>query len=88
MRFFLHDLEELYNHGGDGNDGNIVETFRDSKNIFVDIIYRHWAIARAFQYSLLKSSLESTKKSQIEIPNIHTGKNAHAFILADWFGPR
>ena len=70
MRFFLHDMEELYNRGSDGNNGNIVKTFRDSKNISVNTIYWDWAIARTVQYSLLKNSLESIKKSQIEIPNI------------------
>lgn len=83
MRFCLHDLEELYNRGSDDNDGNIVETFRDSKNLSVNIIYRHWPIAHTFQYSLPKGSFESIKKGQTEIGGIHAGKTAHAFILAD-----
>ena len=66
MRFFLHDMEELYYRGSDGYIGNRVKAFRDSKNISVDIIYRDRAIAHTFQYSLLKSSPESIKKSQIE----------------------
>ena len=65
MRFFLHDLEELYYRGPDGDNGNIVKAFRDSKNISVDIIYRDRSIAHTFQHPLLKSSLESINKSQI-----------------------
>jgi len=78
MRFFLHDMEELYNGGGDDDHGNIVKTFRNSENIFVGIIYRHRAIAYTFQHSLLKSSIESIKKSQIAIPDIDAGKTARA----------
>ena len=83
MRLFLHDLEELYNRGSHGNHGNMVKTFRDSKNIFVHIIYRDRAIAHTFQYSLLASSLESIQKSQIEISNIRVKKTAHACILRE-----
>ena len=70
MSFFLHDLEELYNRGCDGDNGNMVKTFHDSKNIFVNIIYSDRAIAHTFQHSLLKSSLESIQKSQIELLGI------------------
>ena len=62
MRFFFHDMEKLYHRGRDGNNGNVVKTFCDSKNIFVNIIHWDRAIARTFQYSLLKSALEAIKK--------------------------
>jgi len=67
MRFCLHDLEKLYHRGADGHNGNIVKAFGDSKILSVNIIYRNRAVAHTFQYSLLKSFLESIKKSQIEI---------------------
>ena len=78
MRLFFHDLEELYPCGSDDNHGNSAKTFRDPKNIFVNIIYWDRAIAHTFQHSLLKSSLKSIKKSQIEISDIHGCKTAHA----------
>ena len=62
MCFFLHDMEELYKRGSDGNNGSIVKTFRDSKNLFVNIIYWDRAITRTFQHSLLESSLKSIEK--------------------------
>ena len=70
MRFFLYDMEKLYNRGGNGDNWNIVKAFRDSKNLFVNIIYRDRAVAHTFQHSLLKSSPESIKKSRIKMPNL------------------
>lgn len=62
MCFFLHDMEELYKRGRDGNNGSIAKAFRDSKNLFVNIIYWDRAITCAFQHSLLESSLKSIEK--------------------------
>ncbi len=64
MHFFFHVMEELYTCGNNVNDGNIVATFPNTKNIFVRIVHWDRAIAHTFQYSLLKSFLESIKNRQ------------------------
>jgi len=76
-------MEELYNRGSDENNGNIVKAFCDSKSISVNIIYWDRAIAHNFQYWLLKRYLESIRKSQIAIPDIHVGKAPHAFVFKE-----
>ena len=48
MRFFLHDMEELYNRGNNGNNGNTVTSFHSTKNIFVSVIYRDRTISNTF----------------------------------------
>ncbi len=66
MCFFLHDMEELFNRGGDGNNGNSVKAIPDTKTIFVNFVYWDRTITHTLKCSLLKGPFESTEEEQIE----------------------
>ncbi len=76
MCFFIHDIEELFNRGSDGNYGDIVTRIPNTKNIFVNFIYWNRAITYTLKCAIFKDSFESIyrkpkEKNEREIASLY-----------------
>ncbi len=66
MRFFLYDMEKLYNRSCNGNHGNIVPQLIDTQALFVHSIYGHRFITYSFEHSIPEDPLKSAEKKHLK----------------------
>lgn len=66
MSFFLHDMEELYYGGSDGDHGGVFAKLPDAKIPFVGDLHRDRSVADSFQRSLRQDFFKSICKNEIK----------------------